>query len=70
MIQKTQKSTPCENCSDRVLYCHATCEDYLAWCKKTKRIKEIDIPRKDGDLKLILKPFGEYTLEELGHILT
>lgn len=46
MIQKTQKSTPCENCSDRALYCHATCEDYLAWCKKRNELKKLIFQEK------------------------
>ena len=34
------KRSPCEDCPDRELYCHATCEQYREYTEKLKRRKQ------------------------------
>ena len=44
--------SPCKNCEDRVVGCHANCKSYIDWAKEHNEAKEKDRKEKIVDFAI------------------
>lgn len=41
-MTQSKSSTPCFNCSERSIGCHAVCPKYAEYAKRNEKMKQID----------------------------